>query len=160
MIETQDTVAPINNRIRTHKPNGNHKEAKKGNYVNCNASIDVNESDSNFSEENIDSTLNVSEMIETQDTGAPINNRIRVHKPNGNRSILNISEIIETQDTVAPINNRIRACKSKRNYVDHNAPIDINESDQSLSEKNIKSALNDSKIFEIQDITAPTIKKN
>ncbi|KAF0336927.1 hypothetical protein F8M41_016575 [Gigaspora margarita] len=189
MIETQDTVAPINNRIRARKPNGNRKGTKKEKHVNCNASIDVDKSDSNLSEENIGSTLNVSKMIETQDTVAPINNRIRARKPNGNRkgtkkekhvncnasidvdksdsnlseenigSTLNVSEMIETQDTVASINNRIRARKSKGNYVDHNASIDIDESNQSLSEKNIGSALNDSEMLEIQDITAPTIKK-
>ncbi|CAG8832045.1 3680_t:CDS:2, partial [Gigaspora margarita] len=157
IIKTQDIVALISNRIRAYKPNGNCKGAKKEKYVNCNASIDVDKSDSNLSEENII---------------APISNRIRARKPKRNyidhnvpinvdesnqRSAFDNSEMLEIQDITAPTIKKTKARRpndnsKKRKHIDHTAPANIDDSDSTLLEKNIKLA-------KIQDTVASTNHK-
>ncbi|CAG8817788.1 11368_t:CDS:2, partial [Gigaspora rosea] len=113
--EIQDTVAPANNRTKARKPNsnvnGNSKKAKKVNHVDHNAPIkDINPI---LSEKNIRSVLNVGEILDTQDTTAPNNNRTNAHKPNANSN----------------------SKKAKKGKHDYNVPINVDDSDPTLSEK-------------------------
>ncbi|CAG8717567.1 33066_t:CDS:2, partial [Racocetra persica] len=54
MFETQDTVAPTNNKTKAHKPNGNSKKAKKEKQVYHNAPINVDDNDPTLLEKNIE----------------------------------------------------------------------------------------------------------
>ncbi|CAG8803555.1 39772_t:CDS:2, partial [Gigaspora margarita] len=155
MLKTQDTTFSTNNRTRVHKPS-----AKKGKQNDYNAPINVDEIDPNDTKKKkqvnhnapIDLALNVGEILKTQDTTAPTNNRTRAHKPK-NRKHINHNASINIDESDLD-NNRIRATKGTR--INHNSPIDVNESDTNLSEKNIELALNVGEILETQYTTSLT----
>ncbi|CAG8748952.1 1594_t:CDS:2, partial [Gigaspora rosea] len=105
-------------------------------------------------------TFNFIEMSKTQDITS---DKTKVREPSLSEDIaLNISRISETQETTA-LTNRTKTHKpndkstKKGISVDHNAlneinsATDISESEPSLSDENIGSALNTSEILETQD---------
>ncbi|CAG8758590.1 6614_t:CDS:2, partial [Racocetra fulgida] len=113
-----DHNAPID--VDESDPN----DAKKGKQADHNAPINVDESDPNLSEKDIA----LDEIPKTQDTSAPTNNRTGARKPK-NRKHVDHNASIESDSN----NNSKRATKGTR--VNHNSPIDVNESDPNLSAK-------------------------
>ncbi|KAF0380393.1 hypothetical protein F8M41_012167 [Gigaspora margarita] len=162
MLKTQDTTSSTNNKTRVYKLSDYNalidvdeidpNDAKKEKQVDHNAPIDVDESDPNLSGKDIGLALNVGEILKTQDTTAPTNNRTRAHKPKNRKHVdHNASIDIDESDSN---NNSKRA--TKRTRINHNSSIDINESDTNLSEENIGPALNVGEMLETQDTTSPT----
>ncbi|CAG8578955.1 7546_t:CDS:2, partial [Dentiscutata heterogama] len=97
MLETQDKTTRTNSRTGAHKPkyrkhvdhnasididesdsNNNSKRATKGTRANYNSSIDFNKCDTNLSEKNIGSALNVGEIT---------NNRVKDCKPKKGKNL-------------------------------------------------------------------------
>ncbi|CAG8551954.1 11301_t:CDS:2, partial [Scutellospora calospora] len=115
-------------------------DAKKGKQFDHNAPINIDESDPNLSEKNIGLILNIGEieMLETQDTTAHTNSRTRAHKPKYRKHV-DHNAFIDVDESDSN-NNSKKATKGTR--ANHNSPIDFNEYDTNLSEKNIGSALN------------------
>ncbi|CAG8672554.1 5903_t:CDS:10, partial [Racocetra fulgida] len=141
MLETQETIVSTNKRIKSRKPNGNSKRAKKGKYV---VSIEVNESDSNLSEKNTTAFTNKrikapKEKHVDHNTPIDINESDQSSSEKNIEPTFNSSEMLDPQDTTTPPNNKpkTRSNVKKGKTIDHNAPINVDDSDPGLSEKNI-----------------------
>ncbi|CAG8519537.1 88_t:CDS:2 [Racocetra persica] len=127
--------------------------------------IDINESNQSLSEKNIKPTFNDSEMLDSQDITTSSNNKTKACLLEKNiRLAFNINEMFK--DKVAFTTNKTKAHSNTKKVknIDYNAPINVDDSNPTLSKKNITQNIN--RISKTQDmniqnldIVAPTNNK-